>query len=99
MSLSRSLATGVAAVAAILFVSQAADAAVTHTTANLNLRAGPGTHNRIIRTIPAGSLVDIHSCGTRWCYLSWGPHTGFSDGNFLRSHVTIAVSPLNHVLR
>ena len=41
MSLSRSLATGIAALAALFLVSQAADAAVTTTTANLNLRAGP----------------------------------------------------------
>ena len=99
MLLSRSLATGIAALAALFVVSQAADAAVTTTTANLNLRAGPGMNHRVRITIPAGSRVDIHSCGTAWCYLTWGPHSGFSNGRYLLSHVTVAVSPLNHIHR
>jgi len=65
MSLSRSLATGIAALDALFVVSQAADAALVTTTANLNLRAGPGMNHRVRITIPAGSRVDIHSCGTR----------------------------------
>ena len=71
-------------------------ASITTTTANLNLRAGPGMQHRVIVTIPAGSSVDIHSCGTTWCYLTWTRHSGFSNGRYLVSHVTVAVSPLNH---
>ena len=97
MSIYRSVATGLAALGAMVMLSQAADAGVTTTTSNLNLRAGPGMHHRILVTIPAGSRVDIKSCGSRWCYLTWARHAGFSDGNFLLSHVTVRVSPLNHL--
>ena len=53
-----------------LWVSSApADAAVTHTTANLNLRGGPSTHYHVKAVIPAGARIDIHSCGHTWCYM------------------------------
>ena len=97
MSFYRSIATGVAALATLLSVSQVAEASLTTTTANLNLRAGPGMNHRVLITIPAGSRVDIHSCDTTWCYLTWGPHSGFSNGRYLISHVTVAVSPLSHI--
>ena len=36
------------------------EAAITHTTTNLNLRAGPGTHHRLVKAIiPAGAPIDI----------------------------------------
>jgi uncharacterized protein YraI len=82
-------------VLALSFSSEHAQSAATQTTANLNLRAGPGMNHRVLRTIPAGSNVNILSCGTKWCYLSWAGHRGFSNGRYLRSHITIAVSPLN----
>ena len=48
----------------LVFSVLPATAAITHTTTNLNLRAGPGTHHRIKAIIPAGAPIDIESCGT-----------------------------------
>jgi uncharacterized protein YraI len=39
---------------ALLFSALPTNAAITHTTSNLNLRAGPGTHHRVKAIIPAG---------------------------------------------
>ena len=47
----------------LVFCAPPANAAITHTTTNLNLRAGPGTHHRVKAIIPAGAPIDIESCG------------------------------------
>jgi uncharacterized protein YraI len=54
--------------------SSASYAAVTHTTANLNLRSGPSTSHKVKAVIPAGAAIDIHSCGHTWCYMGWAGH-------------------------
>lgn len=95
----RSTALGAAALIAAFVIPEVANAAITTTTANVNLRRGPGTNHRVIVTIPAGSRVDIHSCGAQWCYLTWGRHTGFSNGRYLVNHVTVPVPALSHVHR
>lgn len=99
MRLARPAAVGAAALCSALVFPLVASAAVTTTTANLNLRAGPSTRHRIITTIPAGSRVNIHSCGHEWCQVTWTFHTGFANGRFLIKHVTVPVSPLNHIHR
>jgi uncharacterized protein YraI len=46
----------------LLFSALPANAAITHTTTNLNLRAGPGTHHRVKTIIPAGApIAPAHS--------------------------------------
>ncbi len=55
----------------LVFSALPATAAITHTTMNLNLRAGPGTHHRVKAIIPAGAPIDIESCGDTWCYMAW----------------------------
>jgi len=55
----------------LVFSALPATAAITHTTTNLNLRAGPGTHHRVWAIIPAGAPIDIESCGDTWCYMAW----------------------------
>ena len=75
----------------------AAQAAVTHTTANLNLRAGPGTHYPVRNVIPAGAAIDVHSCGHAWCYTTWAGHLGYVNHDYLVHHVTVAVTPIVHV--
>ena len=39
----------------LVFSALPATAAITHTTTNLNLRAGPGTHHRVKTIIPGWS--------------------------------------------
>jgi len=74
-----------------------ANAAMTHTTSNLNLRAGPGTHHRVKAIIPAGAPIDIQSCGDTWCYMAWAGHVGYVKHQYLMHHVTTEVPPLVHV--
>ena len=50
-----------AIVVGLAFSPLPASAAITHTTTNLNLRAGPGTHHRVKAIIPAGAPIDIES--------------------------------------
>jgi uncharacterized protein YraI len=64
-----------------------ANAAVIHTTSNLNLRSGPGLHYPVRVVIPVGSWVNIGRCDRTWCHLTWKGHTGYSDTKYLRSHV------------
>jgi uncharacterized protein YraI len=74
--------------------SAPAVAAATHTTANLNLRAGPATHHEVKAIIPAGAAIDIRSCGHTWCYVGWAGHIGYVNSDYLKHHVTVVVSPL-----
>ena len=69
----------------------AGQAAITHTTSNLNLRAGPGTHHRVKAIIPAGAPIDIESCGDTWCYMAWAGHVGYVKHQYLMHHVTAEV--------
>ena len=78
--------------------SAPAEAAVTHTTANLNVRAGPSVHYKIKAVIPSGAAIDIHSCGHTWCYVGWAGHTGYVHSDYLRHHVTVVVAPIVHVV-
>lgn len=81
----------------LLFFAPPANAAITHTTTNLNLRAGPGTHHRVKIIIPAGAPIDIESCGDTWCYMAWAGHVGYVKHQYLMHHVTEEVAPLVHV--
>jgi uncharacterized protein YraI len=78
--------------------SAPSDAAITDTTANLNLRAGPSTSHKVKAVIPAGAAIDIHSCGHTWCYMGWAGHTGYVHSDYLMHHVTVVVAPLVHVV-
>jgi uncharacterized protein YgiM (DUF1202 family) len=82
---------------ALLFSALPTNAAITHTTTNLNLRAGPGTHHRVKAIIPAGAPIDIESCGDTWCYMAWAGHVGYVKHQYLMHHVTAEVPPLIHV--
>lgn len=81
----------------LMFSTLSARAAITHTTSNLNLRAGPGTHHRVKAIIPAGARIDIESCGHAWCYMAWAGHVGYVKHQYLMHHVTAEVPPLVHV--
>lgn len=66
-------------IAAFVFslAATAANAAITHTTANLNLRGGPSTHYGVKTIIPAGAAIDVHSCGHTWCLIGWAGREGY----------------------
>jgi len=69
------------AAGALLLSAGAASAAVV--TNNLNLRSGPGTHYRVIDTMPAGAHVAVLSCGGAWCRVNWHGTIGFAGASYL----------------
>ena len=96
MSLFRFVAlAGVAS--ALSLAPVAAEAALTHTTSNLNLRAGPGTQYPVKKVVPAGAVIDVHNCGHSWCYALWASHHGYVNHDYLLRHVTVQVYPIVHV--
>ena len=74
-----------------------AQTTLTHTTSNLNLRAGPGTNYPIRTVIPRGAEIDVHSCGHVWCYTSWAVHQGYVSRDYLIHHVAAEVHTIVHV--
>ncbi|MDN2580906.1 SH3 domain-containing protein [Aquibium sp. ELW1220] len=60
----------------------AQDASVT---ADLNMRAGPGSQYPVITTIPDGRSVDIYGCesGLNWCDVSWRGNRGWVYSDYL----------------
>jgi uncharacterized protein YraI len=55
------------------------------TTSDLNLRAGPGTDQPVITTMPAGAEVELVQCPDpgAWCELNYAGTTGWASANFL----------------
>jgi uncharacterized protein YraI len=88
----------VASALGLSLYSASTEAAVTHTSANLNLRAGPSMSNKVKAVIPAGAAIDVHSCGHTWCYMGWAGHEGYVHSDYLAHHVTVVVAPLVHVV-
>ena len=86
-----------ACILSVSFMSVAAEAALTHTTHNLNLRSGPDTTYPPISIIPAGAAIDVMGCGAVWCHIHWAGHLGYVNGDYLLTHVTVVVAPLAHV--
>src|SRR4051812_6925567 len=83
-------------VASVSLGSLAGQAAITHTTHNLNLRSGPGTAYAPTAIIPATSAIDVLSCGGQWCRVHWVGHVGYVNGHYLATHATVIVAPLMH---
>lgn len=76
-----------------------AEAAITHVTHNLNLRAGPDTSYHPMAIIPAGAAIDVLDCGAVWCHVHWASHLGYVNGYYLSTHVTVEVAPLVHIVQ
>ncbi|MBA1157025.1 SH3 domain-containing protein [Microvirga mediterraneensis] len=55
------------------------------TTTNVNFRSGPGTSFSSIRTLPAGTAVEIGECeeSGSWCAVTVKGQSGFISGRFL----------------
>jgi uncharacterized protein YraI len=55
------------------------------TTADLNIRVGPGVSYARFGTIPYGDNVRVHGCisGYNWCDVSWAGTRGWVSGNYL----------------
>ena len=57
---------------------EAGAATVAVATANVNMRAGPGTEYPVVATIPAGSPITAWGCVAdySWCDVTWGGEIG-----------------------
>lgn len=63
----------------------AAQAANAISTANLNIRTGPGTRYASMGSIPGGAPVTVHGCtsGYGWCQVSYGATHGWSSSRYI----------------
>jgi peptidoglycan/xylan/chitin deacetylase (PgdA/CDA1 family) len=55
------------------------------TTANLNLRTGPGTAYPVITVIPKGAEVSIDSYSDNWAHVTYGSFVGYASNTYLAS--------------
>jgi uncharacterized protein YraI len=53
------------------------------TTANLNMRSGPGTGYSIVKTIPKGTAVEVTGSSGTWKKVIYGSYTGWCSGSYL----------------
>jgi len=60
-----------------LLLTGAATAKPTATTAETNLRKGPGTDTEVLTLIPKGTTVEIGKCTNGWCEASLDGKDGF----------------------
>jgi uncharacterized protein YraI len=75
----RLAAFSAAAFTALTFAASAAGGSIAYTTANVNLRAGPGTDYDIVDTMPTNSPVRVEACSDTWCAVT----TEFDDEGFM----------------
>ena len=54
-----------------------------YTTADVNMREGPGNGYRVIVVVPEGELVYVHDCPGRWCDVEWRSYRGYIFGRYL----------------
>ncbi|MEP3045633.1 MAG: SH3 domain-containing protein [Roseibium sp.] len=59
--------------------------AIAYSTANLNMRAGPGTNYQVITTLPVGAGVTIFGCTAdfKWCDAAFTNVKGWVSGKYL----------------
>ncbi len=55
------------------------------TTANLNMRSGPGTNQRILLTIPKGRQMVFVSSKNGWYEVQYGGKQGYVSGTYVRT--------------
>jgi peptidoglycan/xylan/chitin deacetylase (PgdA/CDA1 family)/SH3-like domain-containing protein len=61
---------------------------VRYTTANLNMRTGPGTSYQVILVIPKGAAVTVVDASSVWYKVSYGGKTGYASSNYLTGNQT-----------
>jgi uncharacterized protein YraI len=72
-----------AAGAALILSGSIAAAAPATVSADLNMRAGPGTEYGVVATIPAGATVDVGGCTGSWCAVSFRGESGYASASYL----------------
>ena len=69
--------------AAGLMASSGAFADDAVTTADVNMRTGPGTGYSVVLTLPAGAPVDVQGCSAGWCRVVYRGAVGFVSQSYL----------------
>lgn len=100
----KKLMTGVLAILGASSLAGAAQAATpSFTTANVNLRAGPGTSYPVLVTVPNRGAITTHGCleNYNWCDVSWGAERGWMSASYIQVtyegqpvYVTPAIAPV-----
>lgn len=83
----KKLLAGVIAIVGASTIAGAVQAATPgYTTANVNLRAGPGTGYPVVLTVPNGSPITSYGCieGYNWCDVSWGAERGWMSASYIQ---------------
>lgn len=67
-------------------ITSASAASVAVSTANVNLRAGPGTSYPAVTVVPQGSRIVTHGCVAdyAWCDVAYGPHRGWMSASYIQ---------------
>ena len=68
-------------------VVEAAEAKVT--TANLNMRTGPGTSYGVVTVIPKGAQVSVSGYSGDWAQVSYGGKNGYAHGSYLKNPAAV----------
>ena len=65
----------------------AQQAVTAYTSADLNLRDGPGTEFQVILAMPRGAQVQVSYCSSEdvWCFVQYGQNTGWASSRYLTS--------------
>lgn len=66
-------------------LAQSGGPAIAYTTANLNMRAGPGTNYPVLATVPQGGGVTVFGCTANfsWCDAAFANVKGWVSGKYL----------------
>ena len=58
------------------------------TTTSVNFRSGPGTQFSSLRTLPAGTAIDIGDCENAgsWCAVTVDGRSGFVSGRYIQEN-------------
>lgn len=67
--------------------ANAQQAVTAYTSADLNLRDGPGTEFQVILAMPRGAQVQVSYCSNEdvWCFVQYGQNAGWASSRFLTS--------------
>jgi uncharacterized protein YraI len=78
----------------LALASPAVGEGMARTTADLNLRAGPGTEHGAIAVIPEGAAVEMEQCQPGWCQVTYGGMTGYAAEAYLDANLGTTAAAL-----
>lgn len=81
---------GAAVLGAIVLpaTANAQQSVTAYTSADLNLREGPGTEFRVLLAMPRGSQVQVSYCSAEnvWCFVQYGQSSGWASSRYLTNN-------------